>query len=131
MQIWKKDDKGRWLARQSHSLHQLHHRMSLAQFLLQQKRCSSPGVFVIFTEGEVDTLASEFNRYLVETKSLRWCRITKAVIMLASYVWRLNKKGIAPMVIRLPEHHNHDLGETFEIVPNRRSKTYIGIYISQ
>lgn len=131
MQIWKKDKHCRWLARQSHSLHQLHHRMSLAQFVLKQKRFNHPGIFIIFTEGEVDTLASEFNRYLVEKTSLRWCRITKAITMLASYVWRLNKKGIVPIVIRLPEHHNHDLGETFEIVPNRRSMICVGIFISK
>ncbi len=130
MQIWKKDDKGRWLARQSDSLHQLHHRMSLAQFVLKQKRFNHPGIFIIFTEGEVDTLASEFNRYLVEGKSTRWCRTTKALNMLKCYVRHLERKGAAVVIISLPQHNAHDFEEDFKVVPPTSSRKYVGIYIN-
>ncbi len=128
MQIWKKDQKGRWVARQSHSLHQLHHRMSLTQFILRQSRSSTSGIFIIFTDGEVDSLVSDFNRYLVEKKNRKWCRITKAVNMLISYVRHLQERGIATAVVNLPQHNAHDFEEKFEIVPTRRCRRYVGIY---
>lgn len=130
MQIWKKDNKGCWLARQSDSMHQLHHKMSLAQFILRQKQRSPHGIFIIFSDGEIDSLASEFNRYLVEGRSTRWCRITKAVKMLQCYVRHLERKGVAVVVTNLPQHNTHDFEETFEVVPSSRPKKYIGIYIN-
>lgn len=131
MQIWKKDSRGRWLARQSDSLHQLHHKMSLTQFILRQKRLYKSGIFIIFTDGEVDTLASDFNRYLVEGRGMRWCRITKAVNMIMCYVRHLEGTGIATVIVNLPRHNTHDFEETFEVVPPKGSQRYVGIYVSK
>ena len=63
MMILKKDAKGRWVARNTRTLHGL--RGSLATFLLQRRRASRcRDFYVAFTDGEEQVLAAQYRKYL-------------------------------------------------------------------
>ena len=112
MMILKKDDKGRWVARNTRTLHGL--RVSLAAFLLQRRRASRCRDFYIaFTDGEEEVLATQYRKYFAigRTHQTRY-----AIKMLELCVEGCNSSNMVVDHNKIPFVTHHDLTDRFTVI---------------
>ncbi len=123
MMILKKDAKGRWVARNTRTLHGL--RGSLATFLLQRRRASRcRDFYVAFTDGEEEVLATQYRKYLA-TK--RRSRDTHAITMLELCVEECNSSYMVADYSLIPDVGRHDLTERFTVIKPIRLKPRLSV----